>query len=153
MVRKTLLIVDDEQELVENIIFDLEDDIPNIVAAYDGQMALNLIKNNENIGFVLTDIKMPKMDGLTFAKKAREHGFNLPIIFLTAHGDEHLMKEALKLNAFDFINKPYEKEDLLYILSDGLNESLEIQQKGGHSNPRENFKEIYDRFLKGDKKK
>lgn len=123
----TLLLADDEEELLENLVYDLKKEVKNIKTAGNGAEALKMIKEG-GIDCVLSDIKMPQKNGLVFAKEAREHGFNLPIIFLTAHGDDELMKKALALGAFDFINKPYERENLINIIKEAALESIKIQE-------------------------
>ncbi len=123
-----LLIADDEAELIENLQYDLKKFISNIIIAKNGAEALKKLKENK-IDCVLTDINMPQKNGLVFAKEAREWGYKLPIIFLTAHGDDNLRKKALSLNAFDFIDKPYEKESLINILVEANAESKKMQNE------------------------
>ncbi|MCY4644068.1 MAG: response regulator [Bacteriovoracales bacterium] len=123
----TLLIADDEEELIENLKYDLEKSISKIIVAENGEEALKKLKSNK-VDCVLADINMPGKNGLVFAKEAREWGYQLPIMFLTAHGDDHLMKNALSLNAFDFIDKPYEKKTLLDILQEAASESKAMQK-------------------------
>lgn len=126
MLDMTLLIADDEEELIENLTYDLKKTVKNIITASNGAEALIKLKEN-CIDCVISDINMPQKNGLTFAKEAREWGYQLPIIFLTAHGDDNLMKQALALGAFDFIDKPYEKESLISILTEAFDESEQIK--------------------------
>ena len=123
----TLLIADDEDEIIENLKYDLKKSVSNIITAQDGEDAIEKLRENK-VDCVLVDINMPKKNGLIFAKEAREWGYNLPIMFLTAHGDDYLMKSALNLNAFDFIDKPYERESLLSVLKDAALESKSMQE-------------------------
>lgn len=127
MLEITLLIADDEEELIENIKYDLKKTVANFVIAKNGAEALIKLKENK-VDIVLTDINMPQKNGLVFAKEARQWGYKLPIIFLTAHGDDGLMKQALSLGAFDFIDKPYQKEPLIDILTEATEESFKIQK-------------------------
>ena len=122
MSKKSILIVDDESEHLENLLDSLEDLVDEIHTAQNGSESLNIIENND-VDVVLTDIKMPVMDGLEFAKKAREMGFNKPIVFLSAHGDDDLRKKALSYSVFDFIDKPYNEADLQSIIKRALDES------------------------------
>ena len=124
----TLLIADDEEELIENLQYDLKKFLTHIVVAKNGADALRKLKDNR-IDCVLSDINMPQKNGLLFAKEARAWGHELPIIFLTAHGDDDLRKKALSVNAFDFIDKPYDLESLLAILGEARLESLKIQEE------------------------
>ncbi len=121
-----LLIADDEEELLENLEYDLSKSVSKIITVENGAKALKILKE-QKIDCVLSDINMPQKNGIVMAKEAREWGYNLPIIFLTAHGDSELMKKALSLGAFDFIDKPYDKDSLVKILSEASKESEALQ--------------------------
>ena len=102
---KTILIVDDEELILENLEALLKDQADNIYTALNGELALEILKR-EQIHCVISDIKMPVMDGIELIKQARGAGFEIPFIFFTAHGNSNLMMEAVKYGAFDFIDKP-----------------------------------------------
>ena len=115
--KSTVLLVDDEEELVENLAFDLREDVDEFLTAYNGKDALKVFKENKkDITCIITDIKMPQMNGLQFIQEVRGISSSVPVIFLTAHGDEEQMKLALSLNAFDFSNKPYDLWELKEML-------------------------------------
>jgi len=138
-----LLIVDDEEELLENMEYDLKKDIKSIIVARNGVEALRKLKTAK-VDCIITDINMPKKNGIQFAKEAREWGYNLPIIFLTAHGDDSLMKKALTLNSFDFIDKPYDKSSLVSVLEEALTESQELQSNLQREQSKDNeFQKAY----------
>lgn len=100
-----LLLIDDEAELSESMKELLEDEAKEIFIANNGAEAL-LILEEYHIDCVVSDIKMPVMDGLKFMKIARERGFSKPIIFFTGHGTEQLKREARELGASDLLMKP-----------------------------------------------
>lgn len=100
-----LLLIEDEQELSESMKELLEDEAKEIFIANNGAEALSIIQENK-IDCVVSDIKMPVMDGLKFIKIARERGFDMPVIFFTGHGTEQLKKEARALGATDLLMKP-----------------------------------------------
>lgn len=113
----TVLLVDDEEELIENLTFDLREDVEEFLTAFNGKSALEVFnKYSDNITCIITDIKMPIMNGLQFIQEVRKISPNVPVIFLTAHGDEEQMKMALSLNAFDFSSKPYDLWELQEML-------------------------------------
>lgn len=130
----TLLIADDEEEIIKNLRFDLRDVAKFFLVAKDGVEALTLLQNNK-VDCILTDINMPNKTGLEFAKEARDLKFNTPIIFLTAHGDEENMQQAIAYGAHDFIDKPYDVDELVKTVS----EALEIGNKINESDEQTEF--------------
>ncbi len=100
-----LLLIDDEIELSESMKELFEDEAGNIYIACNGEEALQILEDNQ-IDCVVSDIKMPVMDGLKFMKAARERGHSQPIIFFTGHGTEQLKREVRDLGAADLLMKP-----------------------------------------------
>lgn len=100
-----LLLIDDEIELSESMKELFEDEARNIYIACNGEEALQILENQQ-IDCVVSDIKMPVMDGLKFMKAARERGHSQPIIFFTGHGTEQLKREVRDLGAADLLMKP-----------------------------------------------
>lgn len=100
-----LLLIDDEAELSESMKELFSEEAQEIFIANNGQEALKILESNV-IDCVVSDIKMPVMDGLKFMKAARERGFSKPIIFFTGHGTEQLKKEVSDLGAADLLMKP-----------------------------------------------
>lgn len=100
-----LLLIDDEEELSESMKELFMDEAQEIFIANNGQEALEILERND-IDCVVSDIKMPVMDGLKFMKIARERGHSQPIIFFTGHGTEQLKKEVREMGAADLLMKP-----------------------------------------------
>ncbi len=128
-----VLLVDDEEELLENLTFDLREDVEEFVTAGDGNEALELFKKHQHeISCIITDIKMPRMNGLQFIQEVRKINTNVPVVFLTAHGDEEQMHVALSLDARDFISKPYDtfelRESIILIHEDIEEDILQIAE-------------------------
>ncbi|WP_424138698.1 response regulator transcription factor [Roseomonas chloroacetimidivorans] len=71
-------------------------------------------------GCVLTDVRMPEMDGLELLRRLRAQGFQRPIVVMTAHGDVSMAVRAMKDGAYDFIEKPFEDEALFTIAQAAL---------------------------------
>lgn len=100
-----ILICDDEQDIVNALKIYLNNPEYKLFEANDGQQALNLIEN-EDIHLVLMDIMMPKLDGICATVKLREKS-NIPVIFLTAKGEDTDKILGLDVGADDYITKPF----------------------------------------------
>ena len=86
MPKKTILVLDDEKSIRTLFEEEFKDEGYNVVSTDDGEEALRMIQNgNPRIDLITLDIKMPKMDGLDFLAKVREHHRDLPIIICTAY--------------------------------------------------------------------
>ena len=104
MARK-ILIVDDEPLIVKGLRFSLEQDGYIIDAAYDGEEALAKTKEGE-FDLILLDVMLPKMDGMQVCQQIREFS-NVPIIMLTAKGDDMDKILGLEYGADDYMTKPF----------------------------------------------
>lgn len=105
MMKGNLLLIDDECELSESMKELLEEVANEIFTVSNGLEALQILENFE-IHCVVSDVKMPVMDGLKFMRLARERGHEQPIIFFTGHGTEQLKREVSELGAADLLMKP-----------------------------------------------
>lgn len=102
---KKVLVVDDEKLIVKGIRFSLEQDGMEVDCAYDGEAAFNLAKENQ-YDMILLDIMLPKMDGFEVCQAIREFS-DVPIIMLTARGDDMDKILGLEYGADDYITKPF----------------------------------------------
>ena len=102
---KRVLVVDDEKLIVKGIRFSLLQDSLEVDCAYDGEEALNMAKEN-NYDLILLDVMLPKMDGFEVCQQIREFS-DVPIIMLTAKGDDMDKILGLDYGADDYITKPF----------------------------------------------
>ncbi len=102
---KKVLVVDDEKLIVKGIRFSLEQDGMEVDCAYDGEEALNMAKEN-TYDMILLDIMLPKMDGFEVCQAIREFS-DMPIVMLTAKGDDMDKILGLEYGADDYITKPF----------------------------------------------
>ena len=102
---KRVLVVDDEKLIVKGIRFSLLQDGLEVDCAYDGEEALELVKNNE-YDLVLLDVMLPKLDGFEVCQQIREFS-DMPIVMLTAKGDDMDKILGLEYGADDYITKPF----------------------------------------------
>ncbi len=102
---KKVLVVDDEKLIVKGVRFSLQQDGMEVDCAYDGEEALEKIKANE-YDIVLLDIMLPKLDGFSVCQQVREFS-DVPILMLTAKGDDMDKILGLEYGADDYITKPF----------------------------------------------
>lgn len=102
---KRVLVVDDEKLIVKGIKFSLEQDSMIVDCAYDGEEALEAAKNNQ-YDIILLDVMLPKLNGFEVCQQIREFS-SVPIIMLTAKGDDMDKILGLEYGADDYITKPF----------------------------------------------
>ena len=105
MAVKRALVVDDEKLIVKGIRFSLEQDDMQVDCAYDGEEALEYARNNQ-YDIILLDVMLPKLTGFEVCQQIREFS-NVPIIMLTAKGDDMDKILGLEYGADDYITKPF----------------------------------------------
>lgn len=118
----TILVVDDEERLRNLIVTFLSKLGHSCVTAIDGVDALDKIKGNK-IDAVVTDMKMPNMDGITLAAKISIHYPELPVMIMTAFEEEHAAGVAITVGARDFIKKPFSLNEFSVRLHKMINDS------------------------------
>ncbi len=122
-----VLIIEDEEAIVRGLSRSLKIDGYDVVSAYNGEEGLKVFQR-EDPEIILTDIKMPGMDGLEVLKKVKEINPETEVIIITGHGDMESSIEALQYDASDFINKPV-TEDSLSIALRRAEEKIEMRKK------------------------
>jgi nitrogen regulation protein NR(I) len=124
--RKQVLIVDDEPNLRKILAAQLSRDGYDVLTAEDGERGLAQLREH-HIDLVITDLKMPGVDGMTLLKRALEEEPELPVVMITAHGTIDTAVEALKRGAFDFVTKPFDKDEVRQIVA----KALKTRELGG----------------------
>ena len=132
-----VLVVDDEKLIVKGIKYSLEQDEMKVDCAYDGEEALRLAGENQ-YDIILLDVMLPALDGFEVLKRIREFS-SVPIIMLTAKGDDMDKILGLEYGADDYITKPF---NILEVKA----RIKAIIRRSGKNNPVENTKII----VKGD---
>jgi len=117
--KKQVLIVDDEPNLRKILAAQLSRDGYDVMTAEDGEQGLQFLREH-HIDLVITDLKMPKVDGMTLLREALREAPDLPIVMITAHGTVDTAVEALKLGAFDYLTKPFDKDEVRQIVGKAL---------------------------------
>jgi DNA-binding NtrC family response regulator len=119
-VQKRVLIVDDDPNVLEVLNARLLSSGYAVQKAKDGAEAVEII-NNEKTDIVISDVKMPGMDGLELLNAIRAHIPEMPVIFLTAYANIPEAVQAVKSGAVDYLEKPFEGQDLVKKIQDALN--------------------------------
>jgi DNA-binding response OmpR family regulator len=122
--RKRILVVDDEKDLVDLISYNLQRNGYEVLAAHDGAVALEIARS-ERPDLVILDLMLPGLDGMEVARQLRMDSAtaNLPVIMLTAKGEEVDVVVGLALGADDYITKPFSMKILLARLNTVLRRS------------------------------
>ncbi len=117
--KKQILVVDDETNLRRVLSAQLVRDGYDVHEAGDGADAISLLKEH-HIDLVITDLKMPHVDGMELLRNALRDDPNRPVIMLTAYATIENAVEALKTGAFDFITKPFDQNEVRQIVKKAL---------------------------------
>ena len=128
MARKSILVVDDEKSQREILETILSGEGYNVTTASSGEAAMKFVADR-HFDLVLTDYQMGGMTGLELLKELTDFDKSIIVILLTAHGTVDSAVDALRLGAFDFLQKPYDREKLLETISRALNQlsSLDVE--------------------------
>lgn len=132
--RKRILVVDDEPELRE-ILFETLSGEYLVSKAQDGLDALKLIERFRP-DLIISDVRMPKLDGLEMLRQLSHRGISIPTIFITGFSDVDSIRKALQLGAFDFLDKPVETRHLMSLVAKGLEFGSDtlLQARKGETN-------------------
>jgi putative nucleotidyltransferase with HDIG domain len=138
---KKILVVEDEQMIrdalaeIVSSLFDFEVDV-----AADGSIALEMIrKDTEKYGIVLTDLKMPNLDGVELINQAKEINQDIVFVVITGFATRDNAVSALKRGAYDFVQKPFELDELTAVLKRAVEHHLLIEVKRNYQKDLENL--------------
>jgi two-component system, LuxR family, response regulator FixJ len=154
--RGTVYVIDDDEAMRDSLDF--------LLAAADFQVslfetALDFLDalSTLDFGCVVSDVRMPDIDGIELLKRLKAGGSLFPVVIMTGHGDVPLAVEAMKLGAMDFLEKPFEDDRLIGMIEAALrraepgvkNEAatLEIQSRIASLSPRE--RQVMDGLIAG----
>jgi DNA-binding NtrC family response regulator len=117
-----VLVVDDEQSLRKVLAATLQREGYEVQVASDGEEAIAAL-DRDGADVVVTDLVMPRMDGLSLLRKVVARHPDVPVIVVTAHGKVDSAVEAMKAGAFDFVTKPFEHAELKAIIAKAARQS------------------------------
>jgi len=138
MAKTKILVVDDEEGILKSVVGILEDEGYKTITARDGREALQLYQSKAPDALLL-DIWMPDMDGIEVLKRLQEIDEDSAVVVISGHGTISTAIKAIKLGAFDFIEKPLSMDILLVILEKALeHRRLKLESKRLHKLLKEN---------------
>lgn len=123
----TILIVDDEKNILSGLRLAFQDEGYDTLTAENGLIAWDLTSKN-NVDLIITDLRMPEMDGYELIRKVSAAYPTLPIIVLTGHGTIETAVETMRDGAIDFFTKPVDLEKLLLVVKKSIHNS-ELQEQ------------------------
>jgi two-component system, NtrC family, nitrogen regulation response regulator NtrX len=110
----TVLVLDDEKNIRRAIEIALEPEGMHVISAHDTAAALRVL-HERIVDLMILDIKLGEVDGLTFFRKMQQDGFTLPVIFISGNASLTEAAQAVKLGAFDFLEKPFGTEKIVVL--------------------------------------
>ena len=135
---KSILIVEDEQNIVDILSFNLSREGYDTLEAYDGPTGLQLALEQDP-DLILLDLMLPGMDGFEVCRQVRESGSSTPIIMLTAREEEKDKILGLDLGADDYITKPFSVRELMARVKAHIRRVALIRQSAGNQEDRLDF--------------
>lgn len=157
---RTILVVEDDKPMRETCVKLLARDGYNAVAVPSGRDALIEIKKANAYRIVLTDLKMPDMDGIELLKQIKKYDNNIDVIIMTGFGTIKNAVEAIRLGAVEYITKPFNKDELLVVIKKVLKVSelqdeierlrCELTDKYGFSNmigKSSGMRQVYEKIV------
>lgn len=116
---KKILIIEDDKDMNNLLTEILRSYGFNVINSFDALDALDKLKEN-SIDLILLDYQMPKMNGLQFLEKIRENRTSIRAIMISAHGSRIIKEKADELGVIQFLDKPFELEELVEVVESNL---------------------------------
>ena len=116
-------VIDDDEAMRQSLDFLLEA-AGFEVALFDGAASFLAVLQGLDFGCVVSDVRMPGIDGIELLKRMKAAGSPFPVLIMTGHGDVPLAVEAMKLGAVDFLEKPFEDERIVGMIEAAIREAM-----------------------------
>ena len=153
---KVVCVIDDDEAARDSLVFLLEAD-GFVAEPYESAVTFMGAWLDAKAGCIVTDVRMPGMDGIALLRELRQRGDNRPVIVVSGHADIPLAIEAIGSGAFDFIEKPFEAEVLLGLVRAALDPQLgnsiielpkmDVEDRTATLNDRE--RQVFERLVLG----
>ena len=127
--KEKILVVDDEENIRKSLKMILEYEGCQFLEAAGGEEALDIIDETVGLDLILLDIKLPGMDGLEVLAEIKKRPYSPRVIMISGHGTIQTAVEATKLGAFDFLEKPLQRERVLLSIRNALNQNKLLREE------------------------
>ena len=124
-----VMLVDDEAPFVETMTKRLEKRELNVISAFSGQEALEILDRHHNVDVVILDVKMPGMDGIETLKNMKSVYPLIEVVMLTAHATVESAIEGMRFGAFDYLMKPCDMEQLMAKVNEAARKKRDQEEK------------------------
>jgi two-component system, LuxR family, response regulator FixJ len=124
----TVYIIDDDEAVRDSLSFLLQSMQISSVTHESAHAFLEMLLSAQPQGCIVTDVRMPGMSGIDLLRRIKEMKIQMPVIIITGHGDISLAVEAMKLGAFDFVEKPFDDETIVTAVRLALNQSMQAER-------------------------
>jgi two-component system, NtrC family, response regulator AtoC len=141
--KPVILVVDDEQAIRLFLQATLEDEGYSVVTFGTGAESLDWLSRTVP-DLVLLDLMLPDMNGIQVLESLKEEYPHLPVVMITAYSQTDTAVQAMKLQAFDYVSKPIELDQLLKVVAKGLDETVEIRERFQHTSQIDLFRGVSD---------
>ncbi len=118
--QEKIIIVDDEPDMLELLSMIITEKTPYKVITTNNPLEVTDIIKNNNFDLAIVDLKMPGLDGIELLEAIKNIDLNLMVIIITAYGTIESAVETMHKGAFDFITKPFRKEQILYTIEKAM---------------------------------
>ncbi|MFQ5603975.1 MAG: sigma-54-dependent transcriptional regulator [bacterium] len=154
-----ILIVEDDRDMADNCFKLFKRNKFDALVAYSAQEALDILSRNGPVSIVLTDLKMPVMDGIELLKRIKQQSPETDVIVMTGYGTIQNAVQAIKIGASDYITKPFNKDELLHVIKKIIESRqlrgevaqlrTQLKEKYGFDNIIGKSKQMLDIFTQG----
>ena len=134
-----IYVIDDDDAVRQSLEFLLKT-AGYAVTGFESAKAFLEILPELRSGCILTDVRMPEITGIDLLRRVKERGVDIPVIVITGHGDISLAVDAMKLGAVDFLEKPFDEDQLLAALKSALNQDADQAER------KAELSEIHDKL-------
>ncbi len=117
--KQSILLVDDDQEFRKAMKKMFEKSGYDVTVAADGQEGLDAL-SKKTFDLIISDLRMPNLNGMELMEELRRRKINLPVIFITAYGEVESYMDLMNLGAFEYINKPVKGQEILGVVRKAL---------------------------------